>query len=197
MPTCPNCGELLMTGDPYCTHCGATIRWYDEEEDDGGSSEIDVSELLGNEILVDLYNQGFFLPEVLNMKKEINQFMDEFSCELISAEPYNDIVLFNFLKEENYWSTTLRVTYDSHAPVWFLTFHEDLIVGNFEKLYADEKFRELIRKEEKERNIKAKRCKLSFFSPNIFVVLVIFDKCEGELDCDTMSFISWADYTII
>ncbi len=180
MPTCPNCGELLMTGDPYCTHCGATIRWYDDEEDEGGSSEVDVSELLGNEILVDLYNQGFFLPEVLNMKKEVNH-----------------IVLFNFLKEENYWSTTLRVTYDPHAPVWFLTFHEDLIVGNFEKLYADEKFRELIKKEEKERNVKAQRCKLSFFRPNIFVVSVIFDKCEGELDCDTMSFTSWADYIII
>ena len=99
MPTCPNCGEILMTGDPYCTHCGATIRWYDDEEDGGGLSEVDVSELLGNEILVDLYKQGIFLPEVLNMKKEVNQFMDEFSCELIGAEPYNGIVLFNFLKE--------------------------------------------------------------------------------------------------
>ena len=32
MPTCPNCGEIVMNGDPYCSHCGTTFNWgYDEE----------------------------------------------------------------------------------------------------------------------------------------------------------------------
>ena len=30
MPTCPNCGEIVMNGDPYCSHCGATFRWDDD-----------------------------------------------------------------------------------------------------------------------------------------------------------------------
>ena len=34
MPTCPNCGEIVMNGDPYCPHCGATLRWISDEEDE-------------------------------------------------------------------------------------------------------------------------------------------------------------------
>ncbi len=34
MPTCPNCGEIVMNGDPYCSHCGATFRWDDDDNVD-------------------------------------------------------------------------------------------------------------------------------------------------------------------
>ena len=31
MPTCPNCGEIVMNGDPYCPNCGTIFRKsYDE-----------------------------------------------------------------------------------------------------------------------------------------------------------------------
>jgi hypothetical protein len=34
MPTCPNCREIVMEGDPYCPHCGAHFKWsYFDEED--------------------------------------------------------------------------------------------------------------------------------------------------------------------
>ena len=26
MPTCPNCGEIVMKGDPYCPNCGTVFR---------------------------------------------------------------------------------------------------------------------------------------------------------------------------
>ena len=26
MPTCPNCGEIVMNGDPYCPNCGTTFK---------------------------------------------------------------------------------------------------------------------------------------------------------------------------
>ena len=26
MPTCPNCGEIVMNGDPYCPNCGSVFR---------------------------------------------------------------------------------------------------------------------------------------------------------------------------
>lgn len=43
MPTCPNCGEIVMNGDPYCSNCGTTFAWgYDDDDRDsrsyGGSS---------------------------------------------------------------------------------------------------------------------------------------------------------------
>lgn len=34
MATCPNCEELVMDGDPYCSHCGATFRWIDEDDEE-------------------------------------------------------------------------------------------------------------------------------------------------------------------
>ena len=36
MPTCPDCGSVIMEGDPYCSHCGAHLQWdfTDENEDD-------------------------------------------------------------------------------------------------------------------------------------------------------------------
>lgn len=34
MPTCPNCGEIIMNGDPYCPNCGTTFRWSHERGDE-------------------------------------------------------------------------------------------------------------------------------------------------------------------
>ena len=34
MTTCPNCGSIVMNGDSYCTHCGSTLRWSGNDEDD-------------------------------------------------------------------------------------------------------------------------------------------------------------------
>lgn len=44
MPTCPNCGSVVMEGDPYCSHCGAHFKWsYADEADEtpnyGNASE--------------------------------------------------------------------------------------------------------------------------------------------------------------
>ena len=33
MPTCPNCGEIVMNGDPYCSHCGTVLKWENVESD--------------------------------------------------------------------------------------------------------------------------------------------------------------------
>ena len=33
MAMCPNCGEIVMNGDPYCTHCGTELRWQSDNRD--------------------------------------------------------------------------------------------------------------------------------------------------------------------
>ncbi len=33
MPTCPNCGSIIMQGNPYCTHCGTTLSWENDDYD--------------------------------------------------------------------------------------------------------------------------------------------------------------------
>ena len=32
MGTCPNCGEIVMEGDPYCSNCGTTFSWADDSQ---------------------------------------------------------------------------------------------------------------------------------------------------------------------
>ena len=34
MPTCPNCGEIVMNGDPYCPNCGTVFRRHYEKDED-------------------------------------------------------------------------------------------------------------------------------------------------------------------
>lgn len=34
MANCPDCGSIVMEGDPYCSHCGAHIVWIDDDSDD-------------------------------------------------------------------------------------------------------------------------------------------------------------------
>ncbi len=41
MATCPNCGEIVMEGDPYCSNCGTALRWVRDDASnnhDGGSN---------------------------------------------------------------------------------------------------------------------------------------------------------------
>ena len=33
MPTCPDCGSIIMEGDPYCSHCGAHLSWDNSNKD--------------------------------------------------------------------------------------------------------------------------------------------------------------------
>ena len=33
MPTCPNCGNIVMNGDPYCSNCETILRWTNKEDD--------------------------------------------------------------------------------------------------------------------------------------------------------------------
>ena len=39
MPTCPNCGSIVMEGDPYCSHCGAHFKWNHADDTDDTPQE--------------------------------------------------------------------------------------------------------------------------------------------------------------
>ena len=45
MPTCPNCGSIVMKGDPYCSHCGTAFQWSDDEETEKRQKVIIMGEL--------------------------------------------------------------------------------------------------------------------------------------------------------
>ena len=33
MATCPDCGSVIMEGDPYCSHCGAHLVWDNDDDE--------------------------------------------------------------------------------------------------------------------------------------------------------------------
>lgn len=43
MAMCPNCGQIIMNGDPYCSHCGTALNWSaDDSSSRGGLFSEDV-----------------------------------------------------------------------------------------------------------------------------------------------------------
>ena len=46
MPTCSNCGSIVMEGDPYCSHCGAHFKWNHAGEVEDASQETRASQSL-------------------------------------------------------------------------------------------------------------------------------------------------------
>lgn len=74
MPTCPNCGEIVMNGDPYCPHCGATFRWVSDEEDEED-------------------NLGYFL-DVFRIAKGVydkGDYSESFRYLFAASEGYNSL----------------------------------------------------------------------------------------------------------
>ena len=58
MPTCPDCGSIIMEGNLYCSHCGAHLVWNeDETRIPDYESRISQDEM---DILNDLYNTYIF-----------------------------------------------------------------------------------------------------------------------------------------
>ena len=64
MPTCPNCGSIVMEGDPYCSHCGAHFKWnhFDEpysapQETCASQSMYDVAEQHYDDFVPDSHDE--------------------------------------------------------------------------------------------------------------------------------------------
>ena len=55
MHTCPDCGSMIMEGDPYCSHCGAHLSWEGLEEDSGNRN-------YSNDELDDILEPMFITP---------------------------------------------------------------------------------------------------------------------------------------
>ena len=60
MPTCPNCGSIVMDGDPYCSHCGAPFKWNHADEPDSGTQDTFASESLYD--VAEPYYEDDFVP---------------------------------------------------------------------------------------------------------------------------------------
>lgn len=168
MQTCPNCGSIVMRGDPYCTHCGATLRWYfNEEEEDYEPPEEDKKSKL-HEIFnimresdmttderFDLFSKYIFMTDYLldEIRQSIHDEEKMYKCRfiMIHTETYPQVYIF--FREDKYRDVLIfNRCYIEYSPGQFDP-EEREFHYIYTKLYNEEKF-QLRRNHISHRNIK-------------------------------------------
>lgn len=150
MPTCPNCGEIVMNGDPYCPHCGTTFRWVEEEYEmrysRGARRPIEVR-------LLDISIQAFYrnlekLQEPSHITAGIRNSIDiskvrDARVNIVQPYPGGDIDI-SIIRKNKYFSTTDSIVYDySSNEIGRYGFR-----SSFNGLNDAEWFRSAVRKKE-------------------------------------------------
>lgn len=132
MATCPNCGEIVMNGDPYCTNCGATLRWtFDDEEDYEHSSDEEDSDNLHElyRLMVksdmttderfDLFKDYLFLTDYQldEVRQEIHSEEEMYGCRFIMVYTAPYLKVFIFLRQDKYRDVMIfNRCYVEHFP---------------------------------------------------------------------------------
>ena len=152
MATCPNCGEVVMDGDPYCSHCGSALRW--NFDDDGGHGENENSDLhdlfdlmlksdLSTDERLDLFKKHLFLTDsILEVLKEsIRETETIYRCRFIMPYTKGYPVTYIFFRQDAYRDVMIfERCYVEYDPGRFDP-EQTEIHCLYNRLYASEKFR--------------------------------------------------------
>lgn len=125
MATCPNCGEMVMNGDPYCTNCGATLRWYFDDEDDYEKDS-------GPDL-----NKTFEM--LVNSNLTTRERFDLFRKYLFLTDYMYEGILESILHEEKLYKCNFVMVYTEPYPPVYIFFRRDLYrdVLIFERCYDE------------------------------------------------------------
>ena len=165
MQTCPNCGSIVMRGDPYCTHCGATLRWYfNEEEEDYEPPEEDKKSKL-HEIFnimmetdmttdkrFDLFSKYIFMTDYLldEIRQSIHDEEKMYKCKFIMIHTATYLQVYIFFREDKYRDVLIfNRCYIEYSPGQFDP-EEREFHYIYTKLYNEEKFQRKVDEMEKE-----------------------------------------------
>ena len=74
-----------------------------------------------------------------------------------------EIVVFYLIKYDKYFDASLKASYNLSSAFNKVKFHNNLVIPDFSKLYADEEFKNLIKRSEAEKNSKFHGCKLQVY----------------------------------
>ena len=98
MHTCPDCGSMIMEGDPYCSHCGAHLQWSDDEDSAGQRYRRDD--------LDDILDSMFITPAQRQaLKSKLESFLNARDCTRMEARQALDEYVFAFTRENEYVRT--------------------------------------------------------------------------------------------
>lgn len=136
MPTCPDCGSIIMEGDPYCTHCGAHLKWGEDTtppQRDG--DELD-----------DMLNSLFIDHERrMILKAKIESYLKARDCTGLLLRESHGSYIFTFTRENEYIKTSDEFEYDPHYINPTRVFRECYPNHDHTRLIENPDFQKLIR----------------------------------------------------
>ena len=139
MPTCPNCGTIIMEGDPYCSHCGSHLQWNMGGDSNDSFTAYDRNALLKEEY--EYYDKEMIKEEAYKYELLV-RFENTYDVELVKVNPKGSYAEYEFVGETPYYTLKLTAT-DEYGGVIGLI--RDSVSYDFTKLYKNRKFLKLIK----------------------------------------------------
>ena len=140
MHTCPDCGSMIMEGDPYCSHCGAHLSW-DGLEDDSAS------QLYRKDDLEDMLDSMFINSAQRQiLKAKLESFLKAKDCTRMEARQALDEYVFVFTRENGYVRTVDEFYFSPKDQNIDRVFCDSYSSHYHDGLLKSPKFQELIRK---------------------------------------------------
>lgn len=140
MNTCPDCGSVIMEGDPYCSHCGAHLSW-DETEEDSGHENCSRNEL------DDILDSMFITPVQRQfLKSKLEGFLNARDCTGMEARAALDEYVFAFTRENKYVRTVDEFHFSPKDENIERVFCDSSNWHNHDGLLKSPEFQELVRK---------------------------------------------------
>ena len=139
MPTCPNCGTIIMEGDPYCSHCGSHLQWNMGGDSNDSFTAYDRNALLKEEY--EYYDKEMIKEEAYKYELLV-RFENTYDVELVKVNPKGSYAEYDFVGETPYYTLKLTAT-DEYGGVIGLI--RDSVSYDFTKLIKNRDFIRLIK----------------------------------------------------
>ena len=147
MATCPDCGSLIMEGDPYCTHCGAHLVWsYDDDDRQKHRREREPEMPKTDEEKVEDIIRDMFLPpyKAAILKSKVMSYLNAKDCNALEVRSMNGGYIFAFTRQNKYIKTTDEFDYDPEYDNLRRVFWDCYTNHNHDGLLNDSEFKRLI-----------------------------------------------------
>jgi len=157
MPTCPNCGEILMNGNPYCSHCGTALRWDNYDYDVTRKSrpiEIVRNNVPINSFFSCLYEFNINATTINSIKRDLNVSKAKNTIVNIGQEFPNANLDITFIRQNKYFKTVDSLKYNQFPN----KIDEHYFRSDFTKLKNTDWFKNTIKQKENEIGLKFYDC---------------------------------------
>lgn len=141
MPTCPDCGNIIMEGDPYCEHCGAHLSWSDEREsqpEENRYSEAGLDDIIDS--------MRISAIQKMALKEKLETILTARDCVRLEAREGRGEYIFTVTRQNEYVKTVDEFFFDPREQNMTRVFCECLSNHTHDGLLKSTEFKNLIKK---------------------------------------------------